>query len=328
MEQATQFVNSNRSLLSTLAFLVVIVVLVYMIYTYLYPSEDAAYTQFLNEEADARKPFPKVGKVPAIFTGGDFTLSMWIYIDDWNYRATKDKFLFALGPKDIRSSPPCDNQGSVHNVLVGLLTPYTNGLMVRANTGVNATNSSAAPNYTKESALCTLLSPGQSTQGPSTNMWESTVKDVPCDIKEVPLQKWVNITIISSGRILDVYMDGKLSRSCVLDNVVQVPIGDLELRLGEYGAFGGRYASVQMWNQQLTPDVIYGIYQMGPSQTKHDIFTEVGKWLGINVNFTGVSSGISPSQASCTNSSALTSLADGILQKGKVSASKYSSMME
>ena len=174
MEQATQFVNSNRSLLSTLAFLVVIVVLVYVIYTYLYPSEDAAYTQFLNEEADARKPFPKVGKVPAIFTGGDFTLSMWIYIDDWNYRATKEKFLFALGPKDIRSSPPCNNQNSVSNVLVGLLTPYTNGLMVRANTGARSSTGSPAPDYTKESALCTLLSSGQGAQGPSTNMWEST----------------------------------------------------------------------------------------------------------------------------------------------------------
>jgi hypothetical protein len=86
-------------------------------------------------------------------------------------------------------------------------------------------------------------------------------------------------------------MDGKLSRSCVLDNVLEVPRSPLRLRLGESGGFGGRYSSVQMWSQQLTPDVIYGIYQMGPTQTQHDLFTEVGKYLNLNVSFRGPASG-------------------------------------
>jgi len=107
----------------------------------------------------------------------------------------------------------------------------------------------------------------------------------------VPLQRWVCITIVSSGRVMDIYMDGKLARSCVLDSVVSVPRGNLKLRLGEYGGFGGRYSSVQMWSQQLTPDVIYGIYMMGPTQTQHNIFTDVSKWLGINVSFTGSAPG-------------------------------------
>ena len=73
----------------------------------------------------------------------------------------------------------------------------------------------------------------------------------------------------------------------MLDNVVHVPRGRLQLRLGE---FGGRYSSIQMWTQQLTPDAIYGIYQMGPTQAKHDIFTTIAKWLNINVSFTGSAS--------------------------------------
>lgn len=324
MDQATQFISNNRSLLSTLAFLVVIVVLVYVIYTYLYPAEDPSYTEFLNEEVDARKSFRTKGTVPGIFTGGDFTLSMWIYIDDWNYRATKDKFLFSLGPKIESASSTCTQiPSTLSNVLVGILTPYKNGLMVRANTGAAPAAGSPAPDYTKESALCTLLNPKG--QGPSTSMWDSTVTDTPCDIKEVPLQKWVNITIVSSGRILDVYMDGKLSRSCVLDNVVQIPGGNLDLRLGAYGAFGGRYSSVQMWNVQLTPDVIYGIYQMGPSQTKHDILTDIAKWLGINVNFTGVSSGSSSSsQASCVSPDMIASLTDKLMKQGKQEYAQFS----
>jgi hypothetical protein len=65
----------------------------------------------------------------------------------------------------------------------------------------------------------------------------------------------------------------------------------LVLRLGESGGFGGRYSSVQMWNQQLTPDVIYGIYMMGPTQAQHNIFTDISKWLNLNVSFTGSAPG-------------------------------------
>jgi len=307
MDQSTQFVRNNWSLLSTFAFLIVILIILYVVYTYLYPADDPNYTQFIANEMDARRPMPIKGKVPAIFTGGDFTFSMWVYIDDWNYRVSQSKFLFAI-------SPSTNPSGQMKSALVGLLTPLQNGLMVRANTVTRNTPSSSAaatPDITQESNLQQILN-----QQTSMQMFSSTVADVPCDVKEVPLQKWVNITIVSSGRVLDIYMDGKLNRSCVLDNVLNVPRGDLKLRLGEKGGFGGRYSAVQMWNQQLTPDLIYSIYQMGPSQTKHDIFTDIAKWLGINVNFTGVSSGITPEQASCNGPSFLSSLEHSYQQGG------------
>jgi hypothetical protein len=224
--------------------------------------------------------------VPAIYTGGDFTLSFWIYIDDWNYKVSSSKFLFAISPENVTST-------SV-SPLVGVLTPLQNGLMVRASSvnsksipapGAAAATGSAAPDINTEANLQNLLN-----RQTSMSMFQSTV-EAPCDVKEVPLQRWVNITIVSSGRVLDIYMDGKLSRSCVLDNVLHVPRGPLKLRLGENGGFGGRYSSVQMWNQQVTPDVIYGIYQMGPTQTQHDIFTQVARFLNINVSFTGSAPG-------------------------------------
>ena len=288
MDQATQFVRNNSSMITSIAWLIVILLVLYYVYSYLYPGSDANYTQFLNGDMNAKKPMPIKGKVPAIFTGGDFTLSMWIYIDDWNYKVNQSKFLFALSPKNVAQSS--------NSPLIGVLTPLQNGLMVRANTVStgSASTTSAAPDYTKESNLQNLLSSNTSAQ-----MYSSTVTDMPCDIKEIPVQKWVNVTIVSSGRVLDVYMDGKLSRSCVLPNVLNVPTGDLKLRLGDMGGFGGRYSSVQMWNYQLTPDLIYNIYQYGPSQTQHDIFTDIAKWFGINVSFTKAS-GTPTDQASCS----------------------------
>lgn len=289
MDQAKQFVTQNSSILSTIAFIVVIIVILYVVYTYLYPADDPTYTQFLRGEADARSPITlDKTKVPAIYTGGEFTLSFWIYIDDWNYMAAANKFLFAISPSILGTT-------SV-SPLVGMITPLRNGLMVRAATvkgsqlptpgeAPAATMSSTAPDVNVESNLQALLK-----QQSSMLMSESTT-EAPCDIKEIPLQRWVCVTIVSSGRVLDVYMDGKLARSCVLDNVLQVPRGQMVLRLGESGGFGGRYSSVQMWSQQLTPDVIYGIYQMGPTQTKHSIFTDIAKYLNLNVSFTGSAPG-------------------------------------
>jgi len=284
MDQARNFVQGNWSMISSIVWIIIIFIVLYVLYNYMYPGADANYTQFITNDMDARRPMPIKGPVPHIFTGGDFTLSMWIYIDDWNYRATNNKLLFALSP-----DPGGDNSSSP---LVGILTPLQNGLMVRANTVSNSGMSGS--NITMEKTLKDLMYTQTSTDNFGTGRM-----DAPCDIKEVPLQKWVNITVVSSGRVLDVYMDGKLTRSCVLDNVLSVPTGKLRIRLGDFGGFGGRYSSVQMWNYQLTPDVIYGVYQMGPSQTQHDIFTDLAKWLGINVSFTK-SSGTPTDQATCS----------------------------
>jgi len=281
MDQTTEFVKQNSGIMGTIALVILLVAILYVVYTYLYPGDDPTYSQLLQGEADARKPVHTKGKVPAIYTGGDFTLSFWIYIDDWNYKAGSHKFLFTLGP--------AHQTMKTKNVLTALLTPMQNNMMVRAQTGSAGAGADAGPDITLESTMQAMLN-----NQTSNSMFQSTVTDAPCDIKDVPLQRWACVTIVSSGRVLDIYMDGKLSRSCVLDGVVKVPTSGsipLALRLGESGGFGGRYSSVQMWNQQMTPDVIYGIYMMGPTQAQHNIFTDITKYLNLNVSFTGSAPG-------------------------------------
>jgi len=288
MDQAAEYITQNKGIIGTLAFLLVILAILYTVYQYLYPADDPTYTPFLKGEADARKPVPIKGKVPAIFTGGDFTLSFWIYIDDFNYRAGSYKHLFSIQPKTLAPTAICP--------IVGVLTPLKNGLLIRTNSRsttdapppgtVSApSTSSGAPDITVWQNLQQLL-----TNQTSMSMFSSPVEQ-PCDIKDVPLQRWCNVTIVSSGRVLDIYMDGKLARSCVLDNMVNVPSQELEMRFCESGGFGGRVSSVQMWSAQVTPDLVYGIYQMGPTQASHNIFTDVAKYLNLNVSFTGSSPG-------------------------------------
>ena len=284
MDGASDFVRQNSSILGTVALIVVLLAILYAVYGYIYPGDDPTFSVFLKGEADAKRPVPVKTNVPTIYTGGDFTLSFWVYVDDWNYRANTSKFVFAISPLHSTTNTT--------SPLVAVLTPLQPGLMVRAHTvgktghvpapGTQpAATGDATPDITIESNLQALLN-----QQTSMQMFQTSL-DAPCDVKEIPLQRWVCCTIVSSGRVLDIYIDGKLQRSCVLDNVIHVPRGPLRLRLGESGGFGGRYASVQMWNQQLTPDVIYGIYQMGPTQGQHNIVTDITKYLDLNVRFTG-----------------------------------------
>lgn len=275
--RATNFVSTNKSVIGAGVFVVVCVMLLYTVYLFLYPTDAPGHTVFLRDEADAREPIALINNVvPPIYTGGDFTLSFWIYIDDWNYKVTSSKLLFALSPLSLG--------GTARSPLVGVLTPLQNGLMIRGNTGsggsppvpgTNTATGGGGTDITIESNLQNILT--QQTGSVS-------IEDVPCDIKTVPLQRWVNVTVVSSGRVLDVYMDGKLSRSCVLDNVLTVPRQKLQLRLGE---FGGVYSLVQMWNVQQTPDVIYSIYQQGPLPSRYSIFNKFANLFNFNVAFLG-----------------------------------------
>ena len=47
-----------------------------------------------------------------------------------------------------------------------------------------------------------------------------------CGIQNVPLQRWVNLLISLNGRSLDVYIDGKLVRTCVLPNPAKINNND------------------------------------------------------------------------------------------------------
>jgi hypothetical protein len=85
-----------------------------------------------------------------------------------------------------------------------------------------------------------------------------------CDIESVDIQKWVNITAVLSGSNLDIYIDGKLSRSCVLGGLFKVDSGSPTLILGGANGFGGLIGKTRAANFAYSPDQVYKNYQDGP----------------------------------------------------------------
>jgi hypothetical protein len=85
-----------------------------------------------------------------------------------------------------------------------------------------------------------------------------------CDLPEIELQRWVNITVAVNARTVDVYQDGKLARSCVLPHLYKVDAGGYSANLLGYGGFGGLMANTAMYDAALNPEAVYKNYMAGP----------------------------------------------------------------
>ena len=89
----------------------------------------------------------------------------------------------------------------------------------------------------------------------------STVEHL-CEVKNFPMQKWVNLIISVYGRTLDIYIDGKLVRTCVLPGVVKVNKGS-DLYITPDDGFYGFTSNVLYRPEASNPQEAYNIYYRG-----------------------------------------------------------------
>jgi len=92
-----------------------------------------------------------------------------------------------------------------------------------------------------------------------------------CDIKDIPLSKWVNICVNMVGKTLDVYQDGRLVKTCVYKNFFKVDnahgVAVRYLQGSNQVGFDGYFSRLQVFNEALNPDEIYKIYMGGHTGT-------------------------------------------------------------
>lgn len=83
-----------------------------------------------------------------------------------------------------------------------------------------------------------------------------------CNIDNVPIQRWVNLLISLNGRTLDVYLDGKLVRTCVLPGIAKVN-ADAPIYITPSGGFSGWTSNIQYWSDSTNPQQAWNIYKAG-----------------------------------------------------------------
>ena len=92
-----------------------------------------------------------------------------------------------------------------------------------------------------------------------------------CDVPEIDLQRWTMVTVVLSGRKVDVYIDGKLSRSCATPSYFRVdPTVGLKMNISDRGGFDGYIGNTLVGAYSMNPEEIYRTYLSGPNGASLD----------------------------------------------------------
>jgi len=251
---------------------------IYYLFQFLFGPKTANQYVLLSEtkpaDVDPSKPIMVTSdQLPSLYEGGEFTVSTWIYVSNWNHRAGRNKSIFRLG------GPSFDTI----RIYLGGRKPKVHVRIQTKEVGSALQVVPSNPNQPNEESLTatTLQTVFDSIQTDSGLLDSSPM----CDLPEIDLQRWVNLTVTVNGRTVDVYMDGKLARSCVLPSFYKVDAGGQSAYLLSYGGFGGQIAFTSMYDSALNPEAVYKNYIAGPEP-----ITSFGDWFrsmfkfGINVS--------------------------------------------
>lgn len=95
----------------------------------------------------------------------------------------------------------------------------------------------------------------------------ASVSGKDCEISDFPLQKWVNLIISFNGSAMDVYVDGKLVKSCVVDggsklgDTTSIVLGDETKKPPTHDV--GFITNVKLKSTPIAPQEAWDIYSQG-----------------------------------------------------------------
>lgn len=84
-----------------------------------------------------------------------------------------------------------------------------------------------------------------------------------CTLANIPLQKWVHLVVSLNTRALDVYLDGKLVRTCLLEGVAASNLNS-NLNITGNGGFDGFTSKIKYVPDRINPQQAYNLYKEGP----------------------------------------------------------------
>lgn len=195
-------------------------------------------TLFETKSSGDKTPVPVDGKTKTVIPAGevpagagvDYGLQYWMYISNWDYR-------FGQNKEVIKRVAPNDPN------IVGpriYLAPTENTLHVQIS--LYPTDGQAA-----------AAQPGSSSTGDSFT----------CSVENVPLQSWFSVSVTVFQRNLDIYINGRLVKSCVLPGIPKPALGDIIL--ADNGGFAGSICNLNGYSSMLSPDDAKAFHTKGTS---------------------------------------------------------------
>ncbi len=236
--------------------------------------------------------------------GYEFTFSTWLFVQDWGHNFAKPKHVFHVGDEDGNSVCPGLWLYPKNNNLMVRIDTYdrVNNTDETAEgdkcqnwssqfphkhkytpdkyelDGIGDHNYCRDPdksgnawcyttNLRKRRGKCKVKNWNEaSSMNPAENKLELGVTK-PCDIVNVPVQRWFHVVMVLHNRTVDVYLNGKLSRSCTLDSLPKLNKGDIYIN--NDGGFEGQICDLWYISKAISPSEVMSIYLGG--RNKFDI---------------------------------------------------------
>lgn len=170
--------------------------------------------------------------VPINGDGGAYGYQFWMYVTDWNYKFGQEKHVMS------RDDP---TNTAIMNPAI-TLHPTDNTMKISVSIFPSSGDSSKAE--------------------PAPAGHSGATDDVfVCEIPNIPLQTWLAVSITVSTRNLDVYLNGKLVKSCFLTGVPKPVSGSVTLN--KDGGFSGWMCSFYHYAKLLVPADAQTFYGSG-----------------------------------------------------------------
>ena len=208
-------------------------------YNYLRRRQGLPELAFRGKEGSSgdKTPAPVDGKVRTVIPAGelptstsvDYGVQYWMYISDWDYKFGQSKQVLS------RVSPTSPSTFGPRITL----HPTDNALQVQVS-----------------------IFPTGQTAGAATPDAGTTGDTFTCTVENVPLQSWFSVSATVFQRNLDVYINGRLVKSCVLPGVPKPAVGDVHVGSKTSG-FAGQLCNVHMYPNALTPADAMAFYSTG-----------------------------------------------------------------
>jgi len=170
-------------------------------------------------------------------SSSNFAYSIWVYVNDFNYRYGSPKVIFGrMGALSNTNSGTIDGISGVDPCPAVVLGAVENNIQVSLGCypGIN--------------------------QQPTTPGGKTVVHT--CSVSNIPIQKWVNLVVSVYGRTMDIYIDGKLVRTCLLPGVANIN-NNSNVYITPSGGFDGWTSKFQYFPNSLNPQEAYNIYVKG-----------------------------------------------------------------
>lgn len=168
----------------------------------------------------------------------NFAYSIWVYINNWNYRYGEEKVIFGrMGQKSSETNGSVDGVNGKDPCPLVVLGSMENNVSVHLS-----------------------CFPGSSDIQLTGDDSNSIIHK--CTVNNIPIQKWVQIAVSVYGRTMDLYMNGKLVKTCILPGIANIN-DNADVMVTPGGGFEGWTSKLQYFPGPLNPQDVWNLYNNG-----------------------------------------------------------------